>query len=630
MNFSRFTMLAALIGTAASISLQAAVKDLPTKKVNGNLYHYYEVTSKETVYSLCYKLDTTKEEIIRHNPAVADGLRKGMVLFFPVEESQPAKAEPAAPAHAAAEQVISHHVSRGETIFGIARKYGLSTEDVIAQNPVLKNGLKAGQTIKLTIHGSKADIAASTPHTEAEESKNSAETATAIPAQEMRGYVVKKKETFYSIAVENGISVAALEAANPGITTLKEGQVLNIPYVPEKSDRTDMADVPATPARTDDGQDSETGYETAETDETAASETAVTVESREPVSIAVLLPFMLNEETPSKSAMRYTEFYKGFLLAVDSLRNNGTPIHVTAYDTEGSVLKIREALMDTAFRKHNAIIAPDNAAQLAILAEYGKNNNVKVFNTFLVRDDSYLTNKAVMQSNLPSALMYRKAADALMERLSYSTPVFLSFKGESGGDKAEFVAALKQSLSAKGNTFMDIEIEGRLNGGDLRALPTDGNYTFIPTSSRQADLNRLMPGIIEWRDEAVTPMVRMFGYPEWTTFRGETLENMHNLNTTVYSRFYTHEESPRTLDIDARYKKWYGNSMENAVPRQGLLGFDTGMFVIPYLLHSTSGYDGVQNGYFFTSAGGDGSGAYNDALYFINFRPGNVIEKTRI
>ena len=220
MNFSRFTMLAALIGTAASISLQAAVKDLPTKKVNGNLYHYYEVTSKETVYSLCYKLDTTKEEIIRHNPAVADGLRKGMVLFFPVEESQPAKEAPAAPA--AAEQVISHHVSRGETIFGIARKYGLSTEDVIAQNPVLKNGLKAGQTIKLTIPGSKADIAAApTPHADAVESKSAAETATATPAQEMRGYVVKKKETFYSIAVENGISVTALEAANPGITALK-------------------------------------------------------------------------------------------------------------------------------------------------------------------------------------------------------------------------------------------------------------------------------------------------------------------------------------------------------------------------------------------------------------------------
>ena len=176
---------------------------------------------------------------------------------------------------------------------------------------------------------------------------------------------------------------------------------------------------------------------------------------------------------------------------------------------------------------------------------------------------------------------------------------------------------------------MNIEVDGRLESADLRALPTDGNYTFIPTSSRQADLNRTMPGIIEWRDEAVTPMVRLFGYPEWTTFRGETLDNMHNLNTTVYSRFYTHEDAPRTHDIDAKYKKWYGNRMENAVPRQGLLGFDTGMFVIPYLLHEASSYDGVQNGYFFTTAG-DGAGSYNDALYFINFRPGNIIEKSRI
>ena len=44
------------------------------------LYHYYEVPAKETVYSLCYKLDITKDEMIRHNPSVADGLRSGMKI----------------------------------------------------------------------------------------------------------------------------------------------------------------------------------------------------------------------------------------------------------------------------------------------------------------------------------------------------------------------------------------------------------------------------------------------------------------------------------------------------------------------------------------------------------------------
>lgn len=599
--------------------------------VQGRKYHYYDVTSKETVYSLCYKLGISKDELIRNNPSVADGLRSGMKLFFPVETAS-ASSSAQAPG-----KVITHHVQKGETIFGIAHKYGVTTDEVIAQNPVLKDGLKAGQTITVKLPGMAEDVAVDKGETAVESVPQPV-----VKKTEMKGYVVKKKETFYSIAVSHGLSVAELEAANPGVNSLREGQVLNIPV--------EVTEVAGDMARNNDSNKADNKVTITDAAPVipvvrdsvstmapeggiiaVAGSDSVSVapvgQARE-ISVAVMLPFMLKEENPSKSAMRYTEFYKGFLIAVDSLRNNGTPIHVTAYDTEGSVLNIKEALTDSAFRRHNAIIAPDNASQLAILAEYGRNNNVKVFNTFLVKDDSYLTNPAMMQCNLPSALMYRKAADALMERLSLSTPVFVSIKGVAG-DKADFVETLKESLSARGKTYMEVEVDGRLDVADLRALPTDGNYTFIPTSARQADLNKLMPGIIEWRDQAVTPIVRMFGYPEWTTFRGETLENMHNLNTTVYSRFYTDEEAPRTTDIDARYKKWYGGHMENAIPRQGLLGFDTGMFIIPYLANDNGTYDGVQNGYFFTTPK-DGAGSYNEALYFVNFRPGNVIDKSRI
>ncbi|MEZ3559332.1 MAG: LysM peptidoglycan-binding domain-containing protein [Duncaniella sp.] len=600
MNFSRFTIAAILMGAASVFALHAAVKDLPVKTVNGRLYHYYEVPAKETVYSLCYKLDISKDEMIRHNPSVADGLRASMTLFFPVEESVETAVQPSA----AQGRVISHHVQKGETIFGIAHKYGVNTEAVIEQNPVLKNGLKAGQTIQITVSGSVVEPKVAEPAPVQPSPKQTAG---------VKGYIVKKKETFYSIAVANGLSVAALEAANPGVTSLKEGQVLNIPVreVPAEI----VADASAAP--TGDKSVAE-----------AAADSVTVASADKSVSLAVMLPFMLNEESPSKNACRYTEFYKGLLLAVDSLRNNGTPIHVTAYDTEGSVLKVREALTDSTFRRHNAIIAPDNSAQMAILAEYGKNNNVKVVNTFIVRDDSYLTNPDMVQANLPSQLMYRKAIDALMERFENATPVFLNIKGTTG-DKADFVGELRKSLDAKGKTYMEVEADGRLTVADLKPLPADGSYVFVPATGRQADLNKLMPGIIEWRDQAVTPTVQLFGYPEWTTFRGETLENMHNLTTTVYSRFYTDEESARTKDIDARYKQWYGARMENAVPRLGLLGFDTGMFVIPYMLNGGDKYDGVQNGYYLVRSGENG-GAYNDALYFVTFRPGNVTDKTRI
>ena len=71
--------------------------DLPIKKIDGKDYYYYNVKAKETVFGLCRNLNLTKAEIVKYNPSVADGLRAGDVLYFPVElldskqPEQPAK-----------------------------------------------------------------------------------------------------------------------------------------------------------------------------------------------------------------------------------------------------------------------------------------------------------------------------------------------------------------------------------------------------------------------------------------------------------------------------------------------------------------------------------------------------------
>ncbi len=62
----------------------------------------------------------------------------------------------------------------------------------------------------------------------------SASQGTTVIRTAPEGYIVKKKETFYSIANAHGITVEQLEAANPGITVLKEGQVLSIPAPQEQ------------------------------------------------------------------------------------------------------------------------------------------------------------------------------------------------------------------------------------------------------------------------------------------------------------------------------------------------------------------------------------------------------------
>lgn len=607
MKIPRLSILAAFLLAMSHVGVSASVKDLPVREVNGRNYHYYEVAPKETVYSLCHRLGLSKEELVKSNPTVADGLKSGMILFFPVDEG-----ESLTPGNAAANGVsmITHKVEKGQTIYGIATHYGISTQDLIAQNPIVSEGLKAGQTLHLTIPAKKsADTAVG----------NDASVAPTAHGADS-GYIVKKKETFYSIANAHGISVAELEAANPGITVLKEGQVLSIPSMASVSQPA-VADSTATT-----GQTVPSGTTISVDDFAAAS--GVETPAVEELSVAIVLPFMLNEENPSKSAQRYTEFYKGFLLAADSLRNNGSPVRISVYDTEGSTANVHKIIADSTLKNHRIIIAPDNAEQLALLGEFGRANGIKVLNNFIVRDETYLTNPAVMQGNIPSAMMLDKGADAMAERVAFSTPVFVTLS-DGANDKGDFLDALKKRLDAKGITYKTISVDNHLSVSDLKSLPADGTYSFIPTSGRQSDINRILPAIIEWRDEEIMPMVKVVGYPEWITYRGETLDNMHNLNTIVYSRFFDDEKAGRTRRIEQNFKRWYGAGMENAVPRQGLLGFDTGMFVLNYLKGTQGAYNGVQNSFDFSSPEG-GEGNCNASLYIINYRPGGMIEKTNL
>ncbi|MDE5727427.1 MAG: LysM peptidoglycan-binding domain-containing protein [Duncaniella sp.] len=603
-------MLAGLMAFGAS----AAVKDLPVKTINGKPYHYYKVPDHETVYSVLYKLGISKDELLGSNPAVADGLKPGMILYFPKQEASSADMP------AVREGVVKHNVQRGETIMGIGRKYGLSVAEVIAQNPFLKDGLKAGQTLDITL---PSGVAAPAPAP----AVTSGEADRAGDAIEMTGYLVKKGETLYSIAASHGITPADIEAANPNLGVLKKGQVLSLPLRKQAvSPSGPASDTPEAPGTAEAPSAPSVTVGAPE----PAAESAAPAEAAKPaeVSVAVMLPFMLSEETPSKAAQRTTEFYKGFLLAADSLRASSTPVRIVTFDTEDSPVKVGRLLADPAMSKFSAIVAPDDASQLALIAEFGKDNHIPVLNPFVVRDESYLYNPFMLQGNLPTRQMYAKAVKAFADRLERSVPVFVSLKG-GHADKAEFVAELKKELASRSIASRDIEADGSLAVSDLAGLPADGSYTFIPLSGRQADLNRMLPAIIEWRDQSGMPLVRLFGYPEWITYRGETLSNMHNLNTTVYSRIFADYDDRRSEALETEFRRWYGTRMECVVPRQGLMGFDAGMFLIPYLQNGTAVYDGIQNGFRVVSAG-EGKGSYNDMLYLINFRPGGGLDKTQL
>ena len=162
----------------------------------------HTVAPKETLFGLAAKYNVKAEAIQNANAGLlTNGLQIGQQLIIP----QDTKTETASSKN-------THLVQPKESLFSIARLYNVSVEDLDKSNTtLLKNGLQIGQEItipnkKKTLDGRVRVINAETVF-----------------------YVVKPKETKYSIAKQFGITVEQLESQNPEIVNgLVEGNKLAI------------------------------------------------------------------------------------------------------------------------------------------------------------------------------------------------------------------------------------------------------------------------------------------------------------------------------------------------------------------------------------------------------------------
>lgn len=606
-TLQRFT-IAAVSVFASTVTMFADVSDLPVKEVNGQRFHYYEVQPRETVYALTRKLGITAEELYRNNPSARDGLKANAVLLFPVESVK------------SATPVISgrktHKVVKGETVYGIGKKYGVTKDEIFVWNPGSSDGIRPGQELYVSAPSDdsrKESVEESSPSTVIEK--------TVSGHNGYVDYIVKDKETFYSIARSNGLTIHELEEANPGVGILRPGSVVKIPVKGSSGES-----VVAQAVRTE-----ETPLvSVSETVETAVDTIVPETLKPQSINIALTLPLNADASIRDRHSDIYLEFYKGFLMAVDSMRHCGTPINIHTFDTHGSVDTLLSIINGPALNGIRVVIGPDNEDQLNRLSGYGRLNDVYIFNPFVVKDEGFVNNPYILQANIPQSMMYDKAIDGIITRYANYLPVLVTHAGGMT-DKEGFVDRLRQRLKQAGIEYRDVAFGNQLTADDFNDLPQDKNLLIVPLSGRQPELNKILPAVIKLKDSGRD--LALFGYPEWTTFKGETMDNMHKVNTVVYSRFYSADDK-ETEVIDQKFVYWYGKPMMNVLPRQGLLGFDTGMYLINALLDTRGDLskpvpfrDGIQNGFHFVSPDGS-QGLVNDVLYFINFRPDNTVDKT--
>jgi peptidoglycan DL-endopeptidase LytE len=114
----------------------------------------YTVKSGDTLYELSKSFGVTIEAIRKANHLESDSLRLKQVLVIPVQKKRPAE-ETAGRLPAETEKYV---VSKGDTLHSIAKKTGVSVEEIKGMNRLPSPALKVGQVLVLQKNSKAEEI----------------------------------------------------------------------------------------------------------------------------------------------------------------------------------------------------------------------------------------------------------------------------------------------------------------------------------------------------------------------------------------------------------------------------------------------------------------------------------------
>ena len=172
-------------------------------------YASHKVRAGETVSSIAGKYNITVYELYRLNPEARGNVYPGMVLVLPGNSGAGKNGGGDAVAKGGFK---IHTVKKGETLYSLSKKYGVTQESIKRFNTQLyASELRTGEEIKIPKQMEKLVDAQK-------------------PAETNRKHVVKPKETVFGLARMYGISVAELQALNPDLPeNLPVGTIINVP-----------------------------------------------------------------------------------------------------------------------------------------------------------------------------------------------------------------------------------------------------------------------------------------------------------------------------------------------------------------------------------------------------------------
>jgi LysM repeat protein len=579
------------------------------QRVDGKEYFFHAVLQGQTLFSIAKAYGVSVEDVLKENPELRNqDLRYDQIIRIPVKQ-QPAVADGQPQSSTITEITYTEHrVRRRETVYGISRMYNIKESDLLEHNPQIRSGLSTNMVLRIP---KKKEVT--------------------VYYEE---YVVKPRQTLFSISRELGVSISELENLNPELKDgLKAGQILKTPV-----DYTQQVQPPFIK----DPLDRDPGHESGRLP-VVADPYCSNPETKSHYNVALLIPLYLDNLTEEgfvstadqEKSFGFLEYYEGIMIALDSVRARGADIRLTVYDVGESEAKARTAIWQPEMAKMDLIIGPFFPEVFPMVANFAKDKNIPIVSPLHVDDRALLDryplmfqatpdlqtqmndmaeyivknypeeNIIVVHNNQQGVMhlisSYKQALNNGLNRYFYERDSSHLSKldgyyldGVYVGERISNVYVINDSLrqqQKKTGNIADISFQqyaGKDNVSEI-VYSRDGMETLVEKldPTRKNIVVSLMGGeaiianytrqLSQLRD---TFNLVLFGVPQWGEYRSVDANYLQQLNTHIFSPEFRDYQKVHNIDFVRRYR-----NLNHVEP--GVMGFkaaETGMFFFTALM----------------------------------------------
>ncbi len=289
------------------------VDSVGKETINGKVYVLHKVELKETLYGISKRYGTTVEAILQQNPTADGGLEVGQIIKVPYVSS---------PKKITNGSGNKHIVAEKETLYSVARLYGISVDDLRQMNKLTSDALSIGQ-----------ELIVKRNTTPAEQPMVKSNNTT---PQALKGvHTVASKETLFSISRQYNVSVDQLKKWNNlNSNELSLGQTLFVVAPENQGMKTTTTITEQQPAKTTTTQPAQTVTPAEQPKETTPANT-----NSQPVISA---PVKISEAYKDGKEVREA----GLAELIEGTQGNRKYLALHRSAPIGTILKVKNQLND--------------------------------------------------------------------------------------------------------------------------------------------------------------------------------------------------------------------------------------------------------------------------------------------